>query len=107
MRAQEVVRLTEGVDALAKLVGKGLYFRLAAGRQADNPAQNGKDVLDPVAELLGDKLALLRRQPCFVDIGASADPAENLATLVADRNAAPKGPAELSVAMPDAVLDLV
>ena len=54
-----------------------------------------------------DQFALFHHQPLFVDIGAGADPANDLTFGAADRQSAAQGPAILAAMMPQPIFDLI
>ena len=73
MRADEIMRLAQGYHAVAQVVGYGLDLGVLAARHHDQPADDREDILDPMAQLMADQLALFERLFLVVDIGASAE----------------------------------
>src|SRR5215217_4334757 len=103
----EVMCLTEREDALAQLIGKAAQIRPSTGRERDDAGKDGKDVLDPVAQLLCHQFTLLGDAAGLVNIGASADPAQDFARSIPNGKRPPQRPAIFTAVVPQAIFDLI
>ena len=79
---------------------------LARG-QANEASDDRKDILDPMGEFVRDHLALFHHQFLFVNVGAGADPAGDLAVGIADRQGTAQRPAIFAAMMAQAIFDLI
>src|SRR5690606_6591870 len=73
----------------------------------DYAGEHGKDILDAMAEFLGNQFALFGRQLGLVDVGAGPEPADDAPFGVTDRQGQAQRPAIVATMVPQAIFDMV
>ena len=101
------MRLAQRHHPVAQVVGNGLDLGVLAARHHDQTADDREDILDPMAQLMADQLALFHRLFLVVDIGTCPKPARYHSALVAHRHAAAQHPTIAAVMVPNPIFDFV
>ena len=107
VRADEIMGAAERQDAVAQVVRDVGDRRMLARRQTDEAGNHGEDILDPMRQFVRDHLPLVDHHLLFVNVGAGADPADDDAIGIADRQGAAQRPAIIAAMMAQPIFDFI